>query len=931
MQPEKILTMPGGPDKNLMPGHGRQQKAFVTPAVQGGCSPDRVKIIDAGMLHRTHDKLAKALGVAGTGYVHGFGDVQNGDVGAVVSETLSPMDAVAVRLDRNGGVICIGRAGVVAIEEHMFLAARKAEKKLQSSMAIVEKTVSELQGERTQAPTQPELDLRAIAISTLEIMQSKAAAAAATADPEAKAARAQEGAAAFSTFQARVELLREGVTKVQSQEKRRVGSGAGGGFTVELPLLSRERSPRPCADDALGGPAPVSVEAAVQGADGSAGGGAALVDHKVQEFAAARRTEKTTYTRAVMKRGGLALIVGLLTRVLDESCIFFGLFKQGNPVDWTLKMLGVFLVNVGILVLIACHYTDDEAGLDEYFGVRRRVTVGCIMAVTGGVYAVFRWPCYAAAMLIGMSMAAGVMRVSTACPSYVLLWWVGHAGKLIFDSGGVPFFAMAGGLNLLGAVATAAWWCVRRRAANIKPTDAFYRVFYAFQFTEGLTILAVGFTGRPVEMAIGVCLIAPVLVISVIGRDNFFQHFARRFERGRAEHDGAFMAELLEGRSVAVGDVWWVHHGRDDATFPPFDPRRNWTKECVVEVAENAFFAGTDRGPLSRVSTMLRTFSRGRFAGPPASPASAGDAGIDGDMRSRPTFTAPGSGMLLRERGVRGRGWRIPLASRNVPSQELLGMARAHLRCIDWTSITIEIMTGAICGSQSSDLPANSWYALSRPVRPGETVDYFMSHSWHDDAQLKFQKLTELAETFNKKHHRYPTFWLDKVCIDQDNIADGLRVLPVNVMACARMLMLCGSTYPTRLWCAWELCTLFSFMRAAQALERVELVPLDSDPTCDVLTRLTDFDVRDAHCYDPNEESRLFEVINAVSRDRFNARIRALSVACRAGSMGSDEWEARLRLKPAAGIAAVAATVVVAALAAVARGAVGLIEMAGLL
>ena len=36
------------------------------------------------------------------------------------------------------------------------------------------------------------------------------------------------------------------------------------------------------------------------------------------------------------------------------------------------------------------------------------------------------------------------------------------------------------------------------------------------------------------------------------------------------------------------------------------------------------------------------------------------------------------------------------------------------------------------------------------------------------------------------------TFWPDKVCIDQQHIADGLRILPVNVTTCLRLLVLCG-------------------------------------------------------------------------------------------------------------------------------------------
>ena len=42
--------------------------------------------------------------------------------------------------------------------------------------------------------------------------------------------------------------------------------------------------------------------------------------------------------------------------------------------------------------------------------------------------------------------------------------------------------------------------------------------------------------------------------------------------------------------------------------------------------------------------------------------------------------------------------------------------------------------------------------------------------------------------------------WLDKVCIDQEHISDGLRVLPVNAMACG-----CFVADHTRLVCIWEL------------------------------------------------------------------------------------------------------------------------------
>merc|ERR1712137_503168 len=100
---------------------------------------------------------------------------------------------------------------------------------------------------------------------------------------------------------------------------------------------------------------------------------------------------------------------------------------------------------------------------------------------------------------------------------------------------------------------------------------------------------------------------------------------------------------------------------------------------------------------------------------------------------------------------------------------------------------------------------------MSRLVSAGEAVDFFMSHSWHDDVDAKREALCGLAAVFAQQLRREPTFWLDKVCIDQTNLADGLRVLPINVMQCHKMLVLCGETYARRLWCLWELFTLLAF------------------------------------------------------------------------------------------------------------------------
>ena len=56
---------------------------------------------------------------------------------------------------------------------------------------------------------------------------------------------------------------------------------------------------------------------------------------------------------------------------------------------------------------------------------------------------------------------------------------------------------------------------------------------------------------------------------------------------------------------------------------------------------------------------------------------------------------------------------------------------------------------------------------------------------------------------------------------DYGNLGDALRVLPVSVMGCRKMLVLCGKTYANRLWCVWELFTLLAFTELNVAMERV--------------------------------------------------------------------------------------------------------------
>ena len=83
----------------------------------------------------------------------------------------------------------------------------------------------------------------------------------------------------------------------------------------------------------------------------------------------------------------------------------------------------------------------------------------------------------------------------------------------------------------------------------------------------------------------------------------------------------------------------------------------------------------------------------------------------------------------------------------------------------------------------------------------GERIDFFMFHSWHDGAERKQSAFELFVADFQQYANCESTFWLDKVGINQKRIAIGLDVLPMSLMACQIMLVLCGQTRATRLGC----------------------------------------------------------------------------------------------------------------------------------
>jgi len=221
-------------------------------------------------------------------------------------------------------------------------------------------------------------------------------------------------------------------------------------------------------------------------------------------------------------------------------------------------------------------------------------------------------------------------------------------------------------------------------------------------------------------------------------------------------------------------------------------------------------------------------------------------------------------------------------------AEMLLLEARQDLRCIEWRNMSLELMKccpGEPLSNGSTPLE------MSRPACPGEVIDYFLSHVVEDDPELKFKALEELAKSFFNARRRWPTFWFDLACLDPSSVTDPLGKLPIAVMSCKKFIVILSPVYQYRLWCIWEVFTLFAFSPLDLALDKVVVMPLPGRSMTDMLLRLSRFDIKLAKCFDPNQQERLLRVVGALGSDRFNYGIRFLANQIRMRGAAAQEFE----------------------------------------
>lgn len=185
--------------------------------------------------------------------------------------------------------------------------------------------------------------------------------------------------------------------------------------------------------------------------------------------------------------------------------------------------------------------------------------------------------------------------------------------------------------------------------------------------------------------------------------------------------------------------------------------------------------------------------------------------------------------------------------------------------------LTFSDMLAATSGLRSQEL-----FERSHPALIGE-IDAFVSHSWHDDPQMKWDALQAWCNNFSHQHGRSPKLWLDFCCIEQRHIDAGLRCLPVYLAGCNSFLLIAGQTYCRRLWCAIELFVFVSIRGSGHRLEVCALGKTEEEHKL-VCQTFRNFNVVQCECSKAEDKQRLQGIVEAGSgtMDRFNKKIRRM-------------------------------------------------------
>ena len=432
-------------------------------------------------------------------------------------------------------------------------------------------------------------------------------------------------------------------------------------------------------------------------------------------------------------------------------------------------------------------------------------------------------------------------------------------------------------------------------------TAAFYNVLYCWMITVGFgtgiinalalfppynTLFYENETAVLPSVLVSVSVLLPPMVVSVVGGKKVFTYMARHFEYDlfRQRSDGALMAELAANSMVIdrESNSRWI--------FRQSEAKISAAKAKHINCINENFWM---RGEILSVSQSTSTFSTKVVSKITKTDDKNDNYWLyngrsmvqivkdDSDLRVKVDQSEYNQWLIdnidsskMKEKDTDTFSFVIIEDTIKQPTNTrsgLLDWATHNLRCFKWEKFEDHLFHKSPRQLRDDEEKAYT-YSFSVPLqvnKHSEKIDYFISHSWDDDPAQKCKVLTEFCEKFKKRKGRYPTFWFDKVCIDQTNPGNALAVLPINIGACKNVLVLMSKSYLRRLWCVWELFSLFTFCNTELALERIEILPIDGDgDSFDEVSELKSFDIDNAHCFDPNEEFKLRQIIHDIDLGR---------------------------------------------------------------
>ena len=129
--------------------------------------------------------------------------------------------------------------------------------------------------------------------------------------------------------------------------------------------------------------------------------------------------------------------------------------------------------------------------------------------------------------------------------------------------------------------------------------------------------------------------------------------------------------------------------------------------------------------------------------------------------------------------------------------------------------------------------------------------------------------------------------WFDAVCLNKhassEEVSKEVRTdskealsfatLPISVGNCKKLLVSLSPSYLSRLWCVWELQTVFAFSIHEVSISRINILSVDM-PAFEIAVK--NWSLNDAHCFDPNEEFKMRHIAYAIGEERFVDAVRSL-------------------------------------------------------